>query len=321
MTPAARLFALVMARARAIGKPAAARDLVQPLARYRPADATEAAWREQLDGAVAELRARGVLGEGHRLRAPDALAAALGGAIAQIPRDWRRLADRVLPALGLGLPPGDRHAARLVGRDAWAAAIAARALGLWTGGPPPSLPAACDALAWRRLGLPGAPKRCPPELRALFVQRELGGEAGPPDRLIRLYAARAALAPRPELGALRDALVRRWLAGRELVPAPAPASFGADVREVAGAARAGVFGDRKVFIAAAWDELRRRPAWSGLTLPEFKQRLLAAHRAGELALARADLVAAMDPELVAASETAAGGASFHFIVRNDPEAP
>ena len=39
---------------------------------------------------------------------------------------------------------------------------------------------------------------------------------------------------------------------------------------------------------------------------------------GELSLARADLVAAMDPALVEASEIAVDGASFHFIVHDLP---
>jgi hypothetical protein len=64
-----------------------------------------------------------------------------------------------------------------------------------------------------------------------------------------------------------------------------------------------------------WHELRKRPRWSAITLDELKARLVAAHRAGELVLARADLVAAMDPALVAASEITTDGASFHFIVK------
>jgi hypothetical protein len=98
-------------------------------------------------------------------------------------------------------------------------------------------------------------------------------------------------------------------------PTEPPAAFAADVLRAAGAATAGWFGDRKIFVYAVWDQLRSDPRWSALTLPAFKAQLLAAHRAGELTLARADLVAAMDPALVAASEIAADGASFHFLVK------
>lgn len=230
-------------------------------------------------------------------------------------RTWKRLAERVLPALGLGLAASDEKTiSRLTGRDEWTAAIAGRALGVWTAGPAPSLSVVCDAYAWRSLGLPGRAKRCPPEVRALFIQRELQTEPGPPDRLLRLFVARELEAARPELRVLRDALVRNWLLGRTLA---LPNTFAADVRLAARSTHQGVFGGRKVFISAVWDELRRSGRWSTLSIPDFKRRLLDAQRAGSLELARADLVAAMDPRLVADSETLADGASFHFIVREE----
>lgn len=76
----------------------------------------------------------------------------------------------------------------------------------------------------------------------------------------------------------------------------------------------GRFGDRKVFISALWRMLRTHPRLRGMTGPAFKQRLFEAHRARLLTLARADLVAAMDPSEVADSEYDAGGATFHFVV-------
>jgi hypothetical protein len=191
----------------------------------------------------------------------------------------------------------------------------------------------CDALVWQELGLPGAPKQCPPELRAHFVRRHAGGDAGPPERLVRMLAARMALAPRPDLPALRESLVRLWLAGGAIgaarieapiegaasaggaAPITEPRSLIADARAAAAAAREGVFGERKVFISSVWQALRAMPAWASLELDELKARLVAAHRDGELVLARADFIAAMDPELVAASETHQDGATFHFIVR------
>jgi hypothetical protein len=130
-----------------------------------------------------------------------------------------------------------------------------------------------------------------------------------------VLAAREVEAPRPELRALRDALVRGWLVDRLPGRTAAPAAFATDVLGAAARVVDGRFGDRKVFVSAVWRELHRDPRWADLALAEFKDRLVAAHRAGELALARADLVAAMDPALVAASEIAADGASFHFIVK------
>jgi len=307
---ASRLEALIVARAGTIGSRLSAGELVKPLARFAPAELTPDAWRERLIGVASDLRAQGVLDAEHHLHDAGELARRLGLPAA---RPWPALADRVLPALALGIAAADgKLQARLAGRDAWAAAIIGRTLALWSDGPPPSLPAVCDALAWRELGLPGKPKRCPPEIRALFVQRQLASDAGPPERLVRVLAAREVGAPRPELRALRDALVRGWLAGRTLGPPP---SFAGDALRAAGATQDGRFGDRKVFVSAVWHELRKDPPWAELTLDDFKARLVAAHRAGELALARADLVAAMDPELVAASEIIVDGASFHFIVQ------
>jgi hypothetical protein len=361
---AGRLEALVVARAHAQAGKLPLGELVKPLARFAPAELTSGAWRDLLAEVVAALRAGGVLDADHRVGDGE-LERRIGPHAA---KSWAELSDRVLPGLALGIAAEDaRLHARLDGRDAWASAIVGRALGLWHDGPPPSLAALCDTLVWRELGLPGKPKRCPPELRALFVQRRLGSEAGPPERLVRVLAAREVGAPRPELRALRDALVRGWIGGRELgsstgagapgvagepdhgrsssrdEPAPLggtrdgraalaaaagstrtaePASFVDDVMRAAGATTDGWFGDRKVFVSAVWNQLRRDPRWSALALDEFKARLVAAQRAGAVALARADLVAAMDPALVAASEIAADGASFHFIVkelrRDDP---
>lgn len=64
------------------------------------------------------------------------------------------------------------------------------------------------------------------------------------------------------------------------------------------------FGDRKVFIAAVAD-----------TTDDVAMAALDdCRRAGLLTFARADLVAAMDPELVAASEWSLDGATYHFVV-------
>lgn len=312
MTIAAnRLETLILARMKTSAGPLSAGDVAKALYRFAPQNIGESAWHSQVEAAMADLANRGV--------GPDDLARRLGKHTA---RTWAQYVERLFPALALGIEPGDTKAhAKLSGRDAWTAAIAGRALGLWTDGPPPSLASVCDAYAWQQLGLSGRPKRCPPEVRAVFLQRELGTDPGPPDRLLRLYAARALGAPRPELRALRDALVRSWLVAsapegaRTAEPADTPRTFADEVRQVARGANDGVFGERKVFIAAVWDGLRRRPGYGELTLDELKSRLVEAHRAGELVLARADLVAAMNPELVAASETVVDGATFHFVVR------
>lgn len=292
-----RLELLVLARL-AYAPTASNDEVASTLQRFAPSSLSASAWRD----IVASARLEGI-----------SVAERLG---ASPPKTWAALADRVLPAFALGVTAADSKAlARLKDRDAWTAAISGRLLGLWSDGPPPSLSAVCDAYAWRQLGLQGKPKRCPPEIRSLFFQRELGTDPAPPDRLLRLYVARELQAPRPDARQLRDAVVRAWLEGRNFDQPAASHNFATAVRDATQTLQRGIFGDRKVFIAAAFDALRARPAWTALTLDAFKQRLLAAHRAGELVLARADLVAAMDPALVAASELQADGASFHFVVR------
>lgn len=74
------------------------------------------------------------------------------------------------------------------------------------------------------------------------------------------------------------------------------------------------FGDRKVFISRIWDKTKGELQ---MTLNEFKRWLVDAYMAGRLEMSRADLVAAMDPEVVAASSTRPEGQSYpewHFVV-------
>lgn len=82
---------------------------------------------------------------------------------------------------------------------------------------------------------------------------------------------------------------------------------------------AGRFGARKVFIAALWDLVQaKRPRFATFALADFKAALVRLLRSRDLVLARADLVAAMDPAMVERSEIRDQGATFHFVV--DPDA-
>lgn len=91
----------------------------------------------------------------------------------------------------------------------------------------------------------------------------------------------------------------------------------------------GRFGDRKVFIASLWATMLRIEADTGRTLTEgatlehfrawlLRSRLLTRDGTQDavplVVLCRADLVAAMDPRMVAASETVIDGATFHFVI-------
>lgn len=70
------------------------------------------------------------------------------------------------------------------------------------------------------------------------------------------------------------------------------------------------FGDDKVFIVALWHQLGGAKA---MPLKDFKTRVVAAHVARLLTLARADLVEAMHPLDVSESEATYQRATFHFV--------
>jgi hypothetical protein len=76
----------------------------------------------------------------------------------------------------------------------------------------------------------------------------------------------------------------------------------------------GRFGRFKIFASAIADELH-------VPLEQVKARLLAAHLARRLLLARADLTSAMGKELVARSEIEHGRAQFHFLDVEPPLLP
>jgi hypothetical protein len=299
--------------------------LTRLLRRFKPAQLTDAEWAEHIAATLQRLQDHQVITGERRLVRDDEVQRRVGAASAT---KWEQWTDRLLPALALGIALDDAKALRPLSiAGGWVAAIAARALALWSHGPPPTTSKLGDALVWHELGLSGAAKRCPPEVHAHFLRKHIAATGAPP-LLLRQIAAKAVAAASPDLGKLRDSLVRNWLVGRELVgdaevhaPAPAPPPVPArslvdDVLAIARAAHGdAVFGDRKVFISRIWDALRREPAWASLALHDFKQRLVAAHRAQQLVLARADLVSAMDPALVEASETRTDGASFHFVER------
>jgi hypothetical protein len=76
----------------------------------------------------------------------------------------------------------------------------------------------------------------------------------------------------------------------------------------------GRFGADRVFVSSLYRELARNDADFDHSLDSFKDELLKGNRAGELVLARADLVGAMDPARVRASEISYLNSTFHFVL-------
>jgi hypothetical protein len=171
-----------------------------------------------------------------------------------------------------------------------------------------------DALVWRALGVESdAPFTREAALEAV-LRRALGGarfrgsQAG-----ARLLAAKHAGAARADAEALSLALLRDFASPEPpaaIVAAPGDLRAFADrVVRAAHAATSGRFGDEKVFIS----HVHRAMGDGSLSLEAFKERLVAAQRAGLVELSRADLVGAMPEGDVRASEIDSLGASFHFI--------
>lgn len=71
----------------------------------------------------------------------------------------------------------------------------------------------------------------------------------------------------------------------------------------------------KVFISDVYDTIVRDGADDGVSLEELKRELVRLNKLGLVELVRADFVPSMPHAKVVASETDAGGATFHFIVR------
>src|SRR5262245_43731137 len=90
-------------------------------------------------------------------------------------------------------------------------------------------------------------------------------------------------------------------------------NFAETISRTARNSQSGRFGDNKVFISQIWRAFQARDDFDGLSLQEFKERLVEAHRRRLLELSRADLVERMDPREVAESETKYMDATFHFV--------
>lgn len=120
--------------------------------------------------------------------------------------------------------------------------------------------------------------------------------------------------------ALRPALVARAVEPEPEEAAAAPQAeafdleaFAREVLSAAAACPSGWFGEDKVFISHVWERYESQPGNRVRDVDAFKRRLVEAHRANLLTLVRADLVEAMDPQDVAASETRYLNATFHFV--------
>lgn len=201
-----------------------------------------------------------------------------------------------------------------------------------------------DGLITERLGLPHGKVDWVKLRKAVLARAGGTTTTGEPVQVATRIAAATVRVPKPDKRAMMAGLAQRWLDGVPLAGEPGAEERGGPAPEAAKVAPAGPngqaaphgatdpqafaravraaaaevtgdgrFGDRRVFIAALWRRVAEGEL-AGLTLADFKRRLLEANQAGDLSLARADLVDAMDPALVAESEIRDLGSSFHFVM-------
>jgi hypothetical protein len=328
---------LILARlASSKRSPPSVEKLEQDLFPFVEARLSRREWSSQLETRLAALRAEKLL-DARRVPTPqglERLRKALG--VRELPARWSEIWRALVPALALELPgsqwsevaSADRLRARLIRQD--------RELSL------PELPTlaqAVDAQLWQALDLPGTGPLTLGKLRRALLERTLGtslrAKSIDAAEVGRWLATTAAGTTTRDIAAIQRALVGRWVFDsaaaedpgapepprtRERARKPPPASessslagWAGQVQALADATQAGRYGDERVFIAAVWRAAQTGPAALDGSLSAFKARLVEANRASLLRLHRADLVGAMDEQLVRDSETRHLNAIFHFI--------
>jgi hypothetical protein len=248
--------------------------------------------------------------------------------------DWKIIKRKYLLARAIGLSPPSTPAAakRFEAPSGMRAAILAHHYRLDVG-EYPTLNQVSDALVWEQLGVKTREPLTLSAIKKLLLNKALGS-ARPqaPEKIVEQLTARAVKARRTDLAELQAAVLRRLLDDPEPSPgveapgdqAPAQAAdekvtmpdnevdFASRVLAAARASKTGRFGHNKVFISHVFRKLADEGAIAESS-EAFKARLVDAHLRGLLSLSRADLVDAMKPEDVSASEAQKGGSTFHFV--------
>jgi hypothetical protein len=267
-------------------------------------------------------------------------------------RSWDHVHDVRLVAKALGLErEGVKRLCTLATPDGLRAAIVQRGFGLKIKGvaTPSRLRSGLAAVALERAfgnqikaGVTGKLGLSAKAGRLLAGQlakkpRNFGTDA----RLVAALAAEQMGATQADLAALRLAVLRRYLDGpqkpaarprptakvavmRPRIVETAPkapvevgrpnlAGFAQEVRRHADGCAQGWPGNRKAYISHVWHAMREKRAEWGLSEIEFKCMLTEAHRAGNLALANADLKDNSKIKDLQESAVVYKNAVFHFI--------
>ena len=294
-------------------------------------------WKRLLERALASLRAEHLI-ESDRLVITPAGAARLEAALGSKPprpaRDWREFRLQHLPRLVFDALPAARE-----GTARPSAAVLAERLGVTPSSKSKrstraaEIAGVVDTWLCATLGLPTEQPLTLSALRGALLARELGLPARPLTQVTGVAIATLSGATSGSDDAVSDAYTVRWLfdepppratkaSGGRKAPAPPSGSSVASLERIAAKAmkaakgpEARQFGPDKVFIGSVWRALAGDPEIAALGEAGFKHQLAEAHRRGLLELGRADLVAAMDPRELSASEVIHQNATYHFILR------
>jgi hypothetical protein len=316
MTKISRFELLVLA-ALERPKPPSERDLASDVQRLAAPNTTASEARARVVETLASLRDRRLTTEKRKLTDEGRASAKAALGLSRSP-SWKDFKLHAA-ALALGRAPGSIEAQRCF---ATSASLQANILVVrFELEPTNDIRAVCEQLLFGRLQLPAFAVR---DKRLLMhvLAHHAGIEAkGKLEQVAGRIAAATIGARSGSKQVLIEALARRWLSNASLTE-PDDASLTEEivldvVREAIGRVPAsGRFGEDKVFISSLWETIAGDTRANGIDLPAFKRWLLEANAKQSLVLARADLVGAMDPSRVAASEILDRGASFHFVLDN-----
>ena len=184
-----------------------------------------------------------------------------------------------------------------------------------------------DALAWKELGGDPAVKPSWPATRRLLLSRRLRAPTGmKEDALLQNLAAATLETHIATLAALESAVLNRWVRtqpgpiAKNATDTTAPVALASDgglddfvhhLKAAYAAEETVKFGAQKAFIASVFDTICNTAGIDDW--PHFREQLLRAHKAGHIRLSRADLVPALDRDLVQRSEIRYQNATFHFM--------
>jgi uncharacterized protein (DUF2267 family) len=237
--------------------------------------------------------------------------------VAEIPTrtNWSAVIARFVFPRAAGLSAN--AAAKLDDGDKLAALILKRKYGLAVGAGS-TVHQVVQAIACKQLGF--SDETTLEGLLCAVLSRLMGSERLTKEKLVKQLPLFETGLTAAKADAARCKLVRDWLGGTPPPEPPAPETF--DLSTFAATLRALAaisppqdrFHDNKVFIAALWRASQRESSFPRLSLADFKRRLVEANSQDLLHLSRADLVQAMDPQLVADSETSFLNANFHFVL-------